>query len=119
MPKRPEQPERAIVLGHDAKMTEKRAVLGPVPEASSAVTPLFRRIEEWRLANGRDPKTGRRGKQPGRQRREPDRGQLVVVALRMAAQFTTRDDLRPLYIELASDFARCLQENTAVPLERD
>ena len=30
MPKRPEQPEQAIVLGHDAKMTEKRAVLGPV-----------------------------------------------------------------------------------------
>ena len=71
----------------------------------TASTPLFKRFEQWRIDHGRDPRTGR----PVRRGRpleicDIDPKRLVVVALKMAAQHTSRDDLRPLYLELAAMF---------------
>ncbi len=63
----------------------------------TAKTELFQRIEAWRKNNGRDPKTGRRIN-------SIDPKHLVVIALRAQAERTHRNDLRPIYLELAELF---------------
>lgn len=79
--------------------------MSKTPLDVAAVTPLLKRFEQWRIENGRDPRTGRRVR-PGRplQRCDVDPRYLIVMALRMAAQQTGRDDLRPMYLELARIF---------------
>ena len=97
--------------------------MSTAPFEVTAVVPLFRRLEQWRIENGRDPRTGRRVN-PGRQVKRPvrkseppmqrcdvDPKQLVLMALRTAAQHTTRNDLRPMYLELA----RVLEESNEQP----
>ena len=59
---------------------------------------MFDRIEQFRQKTGRDLQTGRR---VNRKAAKADPQRLIVIALRMAATSTTRDDLRPQYIELA------------------
>ena len=65
-----------------------------------AVTEMFKRIEEYRRQTGRDPLTGYKKHVCAKQ---SDDAWLIVVALRMAARHTTRNDLRPEYLRLAAE----------------
>ena len=70
----------------------------------TAATPFFKRIEEWRIKHGRDPKTGRRVRGRSKLQSPVDAVGLIVIALRQMALRTKREDLRPVYVELADMF---------------
>jgi hypothetical protein len=75
-----------------------------VSDIVTAVTPLLKRFEQWRIDHGRDPRSGLAKRGRPLKRCDVDPKTLIVMALKMAAQQTSRDDLKPLYLELAELF---------------
>lgn len=67
-----------------------------------AKTETFLRIEEFRKRTGRSVGTGQKRRQASP--RITSEG-LIIRALRIACQVTTRDDLRPHYRSLAEGLA--------------
>lgn len=65
----------------------------------TAVTPLIRSLQQWRIENGRDPNTGRRVRVNGHDH-PLDAKILCVMALRSAENATAREDLRPQFAAL-------------------
>ena len=61
---------------------------------------LFSDLVKWRLKTGRCPRTGRKRSQLKREN-DFDAVSLTIVGLKLAAQATHREDLRPAYTELA------------------
>ena len=74
-----------------------------------AKTEIFQRIEDWRVANGRDPKTGSKGRTCGKQRPTFTDAGLLILALRMASEYG-REDLRPEYKRLEQECLEALGE---------
>lgn len=62
---------------------------------------FFQNLGQWRIARGRDAKTGNVVRSNPDFPADPVR--LIAVALRMAERSTDREDLRPLYGELADE----------------
>lgn len=65
-----------------------------------AKTQLFKRVELWRQATGRDPKNGSRVKRPSPIPREPEDAidlKVLYMSLMVAAAATNREDLAAEY----------------------